>query len=114
MLARVYQVLAEQVIESLLEDQLDLDRFLPALYREMRDKARHIAENANDYETSYLNWAIDQDREAQLAVEGLAEAIAELECAIGQSLQSDDQILVGHMKSAAATLRNLKRRMDAA
>ena len=61
-----------------------------------------------------VNLAADQEREANLQLEGRADAIAEMECAIGQSLPSDDQIIIGHMKSAAATLRNLKLRMDAA
>jgi hypothetical protein len=113
MIARVYQALAERTIESLLADRLDLDRFLPALHREMGDQARQIAESADDYETSDLNWAADQAREAKLLMEGLADAIAEMECAIGQSIPSDDRIIIGHMKSAAATLRNLERRIDA-
>ena len=70
--------------------------------------------NAGDWAEEEVNWAAVQERETNLQLEGRADAIAEMECAIGQSLPSDDQIIIGHMKSAAATLRNLKLRMDAA
>ena len=30
------------------------------------------------------------------------EALAEMECAIGQSIPSDDQMIIGHMRCAAA------------
>ena len=70
--------------------------------------------NADARVEEEVNWTADQQREARLQVEGLAGAIAEMECAIGQSLPSDDRITFGLMKSAAATLRNLRLRMDAA
>ena len=113
MLAKVYQRIAEQTVESLFEDRLDLDRLLPELYREMRSRADTIGKSGDDYDAGDLNWALDQEREAKLQVEGLADAIAELQCAISQSIPSDGQIIIRHMKSATATLRNLKRRMNA-
>ena len=63
--------------------------------------------NADDWAEEEVNLAADQERETNLQLEGRADAIAEMECAIGQSLPSDDQIIIGHMKSSAAALRNL-------
>jgi hypothetical protein len=63
--------------------------------------------NADDWAEEEVNWAAVQERETNLQLEGRAGAMAEMECAIGQSLPSDDQIIIGHMKSAAAALRNL-------
>ena len=112
-LDKFYQTMAAQVVESLREEHLDLDRFVPALYQEMRSAVKTINDSADDYEPDELSWAADQEREAKLHLEGLGDALSDLDCATGQSLPSDDQIIIGRMKAAAATLRNLKRRMEA-
>jgi hypothetical protein len=38
----------------------------------------------------------------------LTNAIAELECAISQSLPSDDQLLMGHVQTAVELLKSLR------
>jgi hypothetical protein len=42
--------------------------------------------------------------------EEILGALSELDCALLQVLPSDDQIIVGHMRNAAETLRKLKER----
>jgi hypothetical protein len=112
-LDKFYSTMAAQVVESLREEHLDLDRFVPALYQEMRSAVKTINDSADDYEPDELSWAADQDREAKLHMEGLSDAIAELEVVDRYSLPSDDQINLHHVKAAKATLQNLKRRMEA-
>ncbi len=112
MLSKLYDTMAAQVVESLREDRLDLDRFLPALHREMASCCTTINRDAADYEPDDWNWAANQEREAKLFLDGIGDALSDLDCALGQSLPSDDQIIVGRMRNAASTLRNLKHRME--
>ena len=111
-LDKFYSTMAAGVVESLREEHLDLDRFVPALYEEMRSAVKTINDSADDYEPDELSWAADQEREAKLHLEGLADAIVDLSAALIASLPSDDQIILGRIKAAKATLQNLKRRME--
>jgi hypothetical protein len=111
-LRKIYQTMAAEVVESLREERLDLDRFLPAMHREMLSCVKSISEGADDYESDDLNWAANQEREARLFLDGLTDAIAELEVADRYAVPSTDAITLGHIKAARATLRNLKRRME--
>lgn len=110
---KIYDKLAENMVETLEDQLLDLDRFLPALHREMLSRAQTIEREADDYTADQINWAANQQREAKLFLAGLDDAISDLGAALLQTLETDDQIIVGRMKSAAATLRNLKQRMEA-
>ena len=112
-LDKVYEKMAADTVESLHDEHLDLDRFLPALHREMLSTVQTMQKEAGDYEPDDLNWAANQEREAKLFLEGMNDAISNLAAALTQSLSTDDQIIVGRMKTAVRTLRNLKRRMEA-
>ena len=90
-LDKFYSTMAAGVVESLREEHLDLDRFVPALYEEMRSAVKTINDSADDYEPDELSWA---------AVTRYGEA-------------TTDHIDMDHIKAAAATLQNLKRRMEA-
>ena len=70
--------------------------------------------NADDWAKEEVNYAADQKREARPFLEGLSDALGEVEVVDRYALPTDDQLTIGHIKSPAATLRNLKRRMDAA
>jgi hypothetical protein len=112
MLRKIYQTMAAEVVESLREERLDLDRFLPAMHREMLSCVKNISDGADEYEPDDLNWAANQEREARLFVDGLADAISEIELADKYAPPCTDAITFGHIKAAPATLRNLKRRME--
>jgi hypothetical protein len=104
---RVYQQVAEQVTDTLWSRRLDLERFLPALHQEMLSRVRQVNATAGDYEFEELNYAADQERESRLFLEGLGDAVAELEVADRYSAPTDDRITLGHVKAASAPLRNL-------
>ena len=107
---KVYRQAAEQVTDTLW--RLDLERFLPALHQEMLSRVRQVNATADDHEAEELNYAAEQEHESKLFLEGLGDAIAELEVADRYSASTDDRITLGHLKAASATLRNLKRRME--
>jgi hypothetical protein len=70
--------------------------------------------NADDWAKEEVNYAADQKREGRPFLEGLSDALGKVEVVDRYALPTDDQLTIGHIKSPAATLRNLKRRMDAA
>jgi hypothetical protein len=113
MLEQIYRPIARTVVEHLFDAQLDLDRFVPALYKEMQSRVATIKSSADDYEPDELNWAADQEREAKLFLDGLADAIAELEVAYKYAIPGTDALTLEHVVKAAVTLRNLKLRMEA-
>ena len=109
---KIYETLAEQVVTSLWENHLDLDRFLPALCKAMDENIRKTAESPEDYCDEELDYAANQAREGKLFLEALGDAISNLEAALIQTLPSDDRIIMGRVRTAAFILRNLKRRVD--
>ena len=109
---RVYEKIADTTVAALWDSHLDLDRFLPALHEAMLERVREVQANPDDWEVEDQNYADNQECDARLFREALLSALAELNTAIVQTLPSDDQIIVGHMKAAVATLQNLKRLME--
>jgi hypothetical protein len=112
-LRKAYATIAANVAETLREERLDYDRFLPALHQQVISMVEEMDKDAAFWDLDDLNWAANQEREAKLFLEGLGDALSDLQSAITQSLPSDDQIILHRIKSAAATLQNLKRRMEA-
>jgi hypothetical protein len=108
-----YERIARSVVECLWDEHLDLDRFLPALHKAMQEKAAEIAKNS-EYEAADHNWAANQEREAKLFLEGLADALAQMEVVIRYGQATTDKTDMGTLRAAAATLQNLRRRMEAA
>ena len=109
---KVYQRLAEDAAETIWQNRLDLDRFLPALVKAIADSARKTEECPKDYDDEELNYAANQKREVTLFLEGLGDAIGELSVVEHYGESTTDHIDMGHIRSALAILRNLKRRVD--
>jgi hypothetical protein len=79
LMQKIYRQAAEQVTDTLWCRRLDLERFLPALHQEMLSRVRQVNATADDHEAEELNYAAEQERESKLFLEGLGDAIAELE-----------------------------------
>ena len=60
-----------------------------------------------------MDASVEEVREAKLLQEDVLDALADLDCGLAQSLSTDDPIIIGHMRAAAATLRSVARRLNA-
>ena len=108
-----YSKIAADVIERLLYDHLDMDRFLPILMAALKHQTHGIITSGADYEIEDITWAENQERDAALFLAGLDDAIGELSVVTHYGEATTDHLDMGHIKSAESTLRNLKRRLDA-
>lgn len=106
-----YSKLAQDMVETLFEDHLDLERFLSALCQEMASRANEIRKNSDDYDAGDVNWADNQERDYRLYLEGLTDAANELGVVVKYAPASMDQLDLAHVKAALCTLHNMKLRI---
>ena len=108
LLMKRHQVIAENVVETLFDSHLDMDVFVPALAAAMQERVSAMHAEADQYETDDLTWADNQEREAKLLLTGIDDAISDL-AVVGMPFDAVDMCRV---KTAEATLHNLKRRFE--